>query len=326
METPLGEMTRRMKYRLAQLSSAGGRRANEDRTGIVERHNAVLLAVADGLGGHSGGELAAQTVVETVMRLFQGVKQPRLADPFAFLALTMLKAHHSVVVRARAHVPPLEARTTCVLCLVQEGYAYWAHIGDSRLYHFRGGQMLKRTEDHSTIEELRRDGVISEEEMAQHPRKSYLLRSLGGNSEPRISLGEETRLLTGDTLLLCSDGIWEALTADEIARLLAPPEIEHGVEELLSLAEKRMGDACDNVTVACLRWEDRAPTGLPMRALGTTQIDTKLLWPGAAATKAKATAKRATEEPEPKTGDRRGSIESRINEIEEYLRRFEPKN
>lgn len=311
-----------MKYQIAEISSPGGRRANEDRVGIAERQNAVLLAVADGLGGHTGGELAAQTVVETVMRLFQGVKQPRLNDPFAFLALTMLKAHQSVLARARAHVPPLEARTTCVLCLVQDGYAYWAHVGDSRLYHLRGGRLLKRTQDHSTIEELRRDGVISEDEMAKHPRKSYLLRSLGGSGDPSISLSEETPLQMGDTLLLCSDGLWEALTAEEIARFLSTNAIADSLDEMVSTAEKRMGDACDNVTAACLRWEDRAALLPTLRVAVPTQVNAKQLWQGAAATK--IAAQRAAA-PEQKPTDRRGTIESSINELEEYLRQFEPK-
>lgn len=315
-----------MKYQIAQFSSTGGRAANEDRVGIAERKNAVLLVVADGLGGHSGGELAAQTVVETVLRLFQGIKAARIADPFAFLALTMLKAHRSVLTRAQAHVPPLEARTTCVLCLVQEGYAYWAHVGDSRLYHFRGTRTLKRTEDHSTIEELRRDGVISEEEMAHHPRKSYLLRSLGGRGEPRITLGEETALQPSDTLLLCSDGLWEGLPANEIGQFLSAPKLENGVEEMVYTAEQRMGDACDNVTVACLRWEDRPTPNLPLRAPMARQIDADALVRGAAS---KAAAKRApakAPEPPTKSPEPRGTIEDRIQEIEDYLRQFEPKN
>lgn len=314
-----------MKYQLAQLSSTGARSVNEDRAGIAERANAVLLAVADGLGGHTGGELAAQTVVETVTRLFLGIKAPRIADPFAFLALTMLKAHRSIVSRAQAHVPPLEARTTCVLCLVQDGHAYWAHVGDSRLYHFRGTQLLKRTEDHSTIEELRRDGVISEEEMAHHPRKSYLLRSLGGSGEPRISLGEETALQPGDTLLLCTDGLWEGLPTEAIGGFLAAPRLEHGIEEMLYAAEKRMGETCDNVTIACLRWEDRAAPRLPLRAPMASQVDAELLWRGAATKAAKRIPQAPKAKPAAAPEERRGTIEDRIQEIEDYLRRFEPK-
>jgi serine/threonine protein phosphatase PrpC len=314
-----------MKYQIAQFTSTGGRPHNEDRAGIAERKNAVLLAVADGLGGHSGGELAAQTAVETVLRLFRGVKHLQFPDPFAFLALTMLKAHSSVVARARAHTPPLEARTTCVLCLVQSGYAYWAHVGDSRLYHFRGTQLVKRTEDHSTIEELRRDGVITEDEMANHPRKSYLLRSLGGSGEPRISLGEETPLQPGDSILLCSDGLWEGMPTNEIGRYLATPKLENGIEEMLYTTEKRMGESCDNVTIACLRWEDRAAAPSRLRAPMARQVDADLLWRGAAT---KVAAQRAAPAPkdEPAQPTRRGSIESSIQEIEDYLRRHEPKN
>ncbi|MFL6650845.1 MAG: PP2C family protein-serine/threonine phosphatase [Sulfurifustaceae bacterium] len=324
MEIPVAVEARGMKYQIAQLSSSGARRANEDRVGIAERPNAVLLAVADGLGGHTGGELASQTVVETVMRLFHAVKQVQLADPFAFLALSMLKAHRAIGARAQAHSPPLEARTTCVLCLVQEGYAYWAHIGDSRLYHFRGERLLKRTEDHTTIEELRRDGIISEEEMAQHPRKNALLRTLGGNRDPRISLGEEALLKTGDTLLLCSDGLWEALTTEEIGRMLALPKLDDGIEELVSTAEKRKGESCDNVTVACLRWEDRAAISLPLHGPSAPrQIDTQRLLKQAVTNK--AAARRTETEPAPQGQDRRDSIETSINELEEYLRRFESK-
>jgi len=314
-----------MKYQIAQFTSAGGRLHNEDRVGIAERKNAVLLAVADGLGGHSGGELAAQTAVETVVRLFQGVKQPQLPDPFAFLALTMLKAHSSVVARARAHSPPLEARTTCVLCLVQSGYAYWAHVGDSRLYHYRGTQLVRRTEDHSTIEELRRDGVITEDEMANHPRKSYLLRSLGGNGDPRISLGEETPLQPGDSILLCSDGLWEGMPTKEIGRYLATPKLEIGIEEMLYTTEKRMGESCDNVTIACLRWEDRAAAPSRLRAPMARQVDADLLWRGAASKVAARRAASASKN-EPEQPTRRGGIKDSIQEIEDYLRRYDPKN
>ena len=314
-----------MKYQIAQFTSAGGRGHNEDRAGIAERKNAVLLAVADGLGGHSGGELAAQTAVETILRLFRSIKQPQLPDPFAFLALTILKAHSSIVARARANSPPLEARTTCVLCLVQDGYAYWAHVGDSRLYHFRGTQLVSRTEDHSTIEELRRDGVITEDEMASHPRKSFLLRSLGGKGEPRISLGEETALQPGDSILLCSDGLWEGMPTKEIGRYLATPKLENGIEEMLYNTEKRMGESCDNVTIACLRWEDRAAAPSRLRAPMARQVDADLLWRGAAS-KAAAQRNAAVAKDEPESPTRRGNIENRIQEIEDYLRRYEPKN
>lgn len=315
-----------MKYQVTQLSIPGARAENEDRASVAERPNAVLLVVADGLGGHSGGELAAQTVVETVTRLFQRVNEARLSDPFAFLALTLLKAHEAIRARARAHVPPLEARTTCVLCLIQEGYACWAHVGDSRLYHFRHGRLLRRTEDHTAIEELRRDGVITEEEMATHPRKSYLLSALGGAREPRITLSEEVALQAEDTLLLCTDGLWEALAAEEIGRFIAVPRLDDGIEELVYAAERRGGETCDNVTVACLRWEERAAPRPRLRAPIAPVVDADLLRREAAT---RVAARRATTASEPRPTDRpadRRGIESRIQELEEYLNEIETRD
>jgi PPM family protein phosphatase len=320
-----------MKYQIAQLSVAGGRSVNEDRVGIAERGNAVLLAVADGLGGHSGGELAAQTVIETVLKVFHGVKQSRIADPFAFLALTILKAHRAVGERAQMHVPPLEARTTCVVCLVQDGYAYWAHIGDSRLYHFRRSRLLKRTEDHTPVEELRRDGVISEDEMASHPRKSYLLRSLGGAEDPRIALSDETPLHPDDVLLVCSDGLWEALTPAQMLPFLEASNLEDGIEDMLFAAEKQMGHGADNITAACLRWEDRATLKPSLPAPAAGQVDSAQLYRGAAAKMAARRTPPAPASVKPNantaaTPASRGDIEDRIQELEDYLRQFEPKD
>lgn len=307
-----------MKYELAHYSVGGGRHANEDRIGAAERGNAVLLVVADGLGGHSGGELAAQTLVDAVLRVFQKIKQPRIDDPFSFLALTILQAHRAVVRAGRAHVPPLEARTTCVVCLVQDGYAYWAHVGDSRLYHFRRGQVVTRTRDHTSIEQLHQSGLLTEEEMTTHPRRSYLMQSIGGNSSPSITLGDPARLEPGDLLLLCTDGLWEATTSASLATALAGERLDEVLEELLLATEKRMGEGCDNVSAVCLRWQDRIHTGLP---LVRTRARPTLRPSAPAPTRRPMPTPAPASEPEPADG----SIEQRIREMEEYLRRFESK-
>lgn len=309
-----------MKYQLAHYSLCGARAANEDRVGTSERSNAVLMVVADGLGGHSGGELAAQTLVETVLRIFQNVKQRSIEDPSAFLALTILQAHKAVAARGKMHVPPLQARTTCVLCLVQNGYAYWAHVGDSRLYHFRQHKLLTRTEDHTAIEQLRRDGLISEAEMSTHPRKSFLMQSIGGGSTPTVTLGGQTRLFTGDLLVLCSDGLWEAFNADEIGANLNRPRLDEALEDMLAAAEKKMGDTCDNLSAVGLRWEDRATTTLPLQENGAHQVGRLDLWKSAAS---KTAARAAPANTAAATGPTT-SIERRIQELEEYLQRFEP--
>lgn len=312
-----------MKYQLAHYSVIGGRAANEDRVGCVERGRSLLMVAADGLGGHSGGEVAAQTLSETVLRVFQNIKQPRIDDPSSFLALTIMQAHRAVGARGRQHVPPLEARTTCVLCLVQDGYAYWAHVGDSRLYHFRDGRMLTRTQDHTTIEQLHQDGLLSEAEMLTHPRRSFLTQSVGGSTPPTVTLGGETLLHPGDVLLLCSDGLWEAYSAEELGAALTHARLDEALEDLLAAAERKMGDGCDNVSAVCLRWEDRISQSPPLQASRSAPLGPRELYQGAAHKTARRKAPPRLAETEPT--ERNRSIEQRIEEMEAYLRRFEPK-
>lgn len=306
-----------MNYQLAQYSLIGGRRSNQDRVAFAERDNGVLLAVADGLGGHAGGELAAQLAVDTAVRAFQAVKQPIIDKPFGFLALVMEQAHKAMIMTGARQQPPIKPRTTLVLCLVQNGYAYWAHVGDSRLYHFRDGRLLTRTLDHTSIEQLQMDGLLTEEEMHTHPGKASLLKCLGGNSPPAISVGKETLLYRKDLLLLCSDGLWEAFTPEEIAPYLGKEDLETGLEELLLDAEEKKGKNCDNTTAMCLRWTDGVTSTLPLERYG--QAGQPMPSPLAIAVKARARQAmlKPTEEP---------SLDASLKELESLLKRYGPKS
>lgn len=306
-----------MRYQLAHYSLRGARPTNEDRVAVAERDNAAIMALADGLGGHAGGDLAAETLTRIVVRAFQAVRTPLIERPSAFLALAILQAHNAIVQLGRTRAPPLEPRTTCVVCLVQNGYAYWAHVGDSRLYHFRAGRVLARTLDHSTIEQLREAGLLSEAEMGEHPQKSRLLKCVGGPHKPTISLGRETLLLYGDVLLLCSDGLWEALAPDELYRCLQRSSLDEAVEEMLFRAERKMRDACDNVSAIALRWEDRTPAGLPLQGNDAMQVDGDALWENA--THINATQRLQSR----RRGAGRTAIENEIREIEEYLKQLD---
>ena len=311
-----------MKYQVAQYSLRGGRPANEDRVGVAERDNAALMILADGLGGHSGGALAAEALVQTLLHAFQSVRQTVITNPSAFLALGIVQAHKAIVRLGRSHNPPLEPRTTCVACLVQNGYAYWAHVGDSRLYHFRNCRVIERTQDHSAIEQLRHDGVISEEEMAEHPQKGRLLKCVGGPHEPSISLGRETLLNRGDVLLLCSDGLWEALPPEELGRYLRRDSLEEDIEEMLHAAETRMGRGCDNVSAVGLRWEDQVSASPPLQGDAPAQVDQQTLREGAA----RGTVLKQRGKKKPRADkERHETLDSGIKELEEYLKRFEPK-
>jgi PPM family protein phosphatase len=310
-----------VKYEIAHLCARGARPMNQDRVAVTERDNAVLLAVADGLGGHRGGEIASELLAQTVVHAFQSVRTPIIGRPSAFLALTILQAHQAILRRGKASMFTLQPRTTCVACIVQHGYAYWAHVGDSRLYHFRRGQLLQRTHDHSTIEELRKDGLLTEEEMRHHPQKGKLTICVGGPNKPKIALGEETALARDDILLLCSDGIWEAHTPEELAGFLKRDTLEEAVEEMLFSAERKMDDRCDNISAVCFRWLEQAPTSLPLQGNASVEIDERTLIDTAATIKASG---RQQERPTKSKGGER-DIAEEIEELEKYLRNREPK-
>ena len=266
-----------MRYQLTQHSLRGGRKNNEDRVGFAERDNAALMVLGDGLGGHTGGALAAEILVLSALHAFRAIKQPIIAKPSAFLALTIMQAHRRMIAYGKKQTPPISPRTTCVLCLVQNGYAYWAHVGDSRLYHFRNGRLLKRTLDHTKTEQLHTDGLLTEQEMLSHPDKSRLLKCLGGNRDPVISLGKETALQRNDVLLICSDGLWESMPPDAMLPYLRAKTLEEGIADLLNDADDRRGNAGDNLSAVCLRWEDGAPTTLPLQPQSLQEADYKTL-------------------------------------------------
>lgn len=261
-----------MNYLCAQGSRQGDRKSNQDRVAIAERENAVLMVLGDGLGGYSGGELAAEMLCRLAVRAFRAIKAPIITDPPNFLAMTIFQAHYAIKQMGPRMQPPIKPRTTCVVCLVQEGCAYWAHVGDSRLYHFRHDTLINRTRDDTDVDMLRERGILSEKEAIAHPDKSRLLRCLG-SSDPVVTLSAETVLKAGDTLLLCSDGAWETLRKEEMPRFLAHPVLEAGLSDLLAAAEARHQGTSDNVTAAALRWHGapgrptgRAPTSCSLTA------------------------------------------------------------
>ena len=317
-----------MKYQLTQFSLRGARPHNEDRVGCAERENAMLMCVADGLGGHRGGEVAAEILVQTLLHVFQTLRQPVIQRPSVFLALGILHAHQLIVARGQASRPAIEPRTTCVACLVQNGYAYWAHVGDSRLYLFRQNRFLLRTQDHTTVEELHQGGLLSEKEMLEHPQKSHLLNCLGGPLKPTISVGEETLLQPGDTLLLCTDGLWEAFTPEEMAQYLRSPALDADVEEMLYAAVRKKRHGCDNVSAVCLRWEDAITRRAPLQGNTAVQLSETMLREEAKHHLPQVTRLPSRKSPAqaPAADDNQNKpLESRIQEIEDFLKKFESK-
>lgn len=316
-----------MKYQLSQHSMRGARPSNQDRVAVAERDNAVLMVLADGLGGHSGGALAAEILTQTAVRMFRAVRQPVITKPSSFLALIVMHAHKSIIDVGMSHRPPITPRTTCVLCLVQNGYAYWAHIGDSRLYLFRGNQIVKRTRDHTFTEHLRDGGLLRDDEMSIHPEKSRLLKCVGGPFNPTISLGNETLLIPGDILLLCSDGLWEALKPQELLKFLQFDTLDEGIEEMLLAAEHKMKDNSDNLSAVSLRWQDTLTTHLPLQAVTTHEATQESLWDDAAKALVAQQVQAAPVAPlnKPKPEPVNQSFDKTLKDLEEFIKRFEEK-
>lgn len=238
----------------AQVSRLGDRRENQDRAAILIGDSRVLLIVCDGMGGHANGAAAAQTAVDSLSRSFKALRAH--PAPAEFLAGALAKAHDEVVALGARRSMAERPRTTCTICLIDEGVAQWAHVGDSRVYWLRGGKVAARTRDHSAVEALYQAGEISREAMLTHPLRNYVEECLGGEPEqPTVSIAEPVTLDAGDVVLLCTDGFWSALSDERIANCLPEDaELEPMLEQAALAAETAMRPGCDNVTAAALRW------------------------------------------------------------------------
>lgn len=303
-----------MRYSLAHQTMPGTRRVNQDRVGCAERDNSALLVVADGLGGYSGGELASQTLVDTFMTAFESVHQTDILEPGAFLVLTIAHAHSMIHRRAPEGGFNIgQPKTTCVACLIQNGYAYWGHVGDSRLYLFRDGRCVVRTEDHSTAQELCDAGVITDDHL--RTMNSQLLRCVGASHRPSVTLGAETLLHNNDTLLLCSDGVWRGLTDDQLAEYTAYEKLDEAVVDLLIHAERDAQPDCDNISAVLFRWDDGLTTSPPLYDFQTPKLDQSRIWQSATSKLDDSTPDRCDgAQPNPPK-----SIESSIQEIESFI-------
>src|SRR5437763_13850226 len=209
-----------MRFTIFQESRKGSRKVNQDRIAYTYSRDTLLLVVADGMDGHAGGEIAAQIAVRLFIERFQQEATPILKNPLTFLHETMVKAH-AALGSYSAQCSMLETpRTTCVACVVQGGHAYWVHVGDSRLYLFRRGELIGQTRDHSKVQYLVDQGLIDAGQVADHPDRNKVYSCLGGMVDPVIDLSNRTVLRDGDIIVLCTDGRWGTIPGDEIASRL----------------------------------------------------------------------------------------------------------
>lgn len=244
-----------LRVEAADISLLGGREENQDRVSTAVAEHAALLVVVDGMGGHADGARAAQVTQQVIIESFWHTPQP-LFDPLGFLHLAIGRAHEEVV-KLGAQLPlEQRPRATCAVCLVQQHASWWAHVGDSRLYHVRRGALVSRSRDHSHVELLLREGLISAEQAHNHPMRNFVECCLGGDPIlPEMSLARRRPIEPNDVLLVCSDGLWGALKDEEIAAEIGTPgSLREKLMKLGERAVKRAGTGSDNTSAAALRW------------------------------------------------------------------------
>ena len=231
----------------------GDRHDQQDRVTILPhptRSDCLLAVLADGMGGHTGGAIAAQQVILKAKQNFSSY-QPASESIQDFLRSVIDEAH--VVIKLTRFTSEADPHSTAVVMMLRPGHADWAHCGDSRLYHFRRGNMISHTPDHSLVGELIRTNRITEEMALHHPQRNLLLSCLGAEKEPKIDFGGLPQLEPGDCFLLCSDGLWGVVSDEELGKTLHELDARAAARVLINAARGR-GEGCgDNISLAIIK-------------------------------------------------------------------------
>ena len=245
-----------MQIEYAKVSAVGDRQDNQDRAAVVVAEDAALMLVFDGMGGHSDGAMAAEVGLKVVQDLFTASKMP-IFDPQGFLYMALAQAHDEVVRLGAEVAIDFRPRATCAVCLIQESGSFWAHIGDSRIYHMRRGKLMSRSRDHSHVEVLIQEGAITEEEALDHPMRNFVECCIGGDAAvPDMSITRKKPLKEGDVLLACSDGLWSGIGDEEMSEMATRSGVAlaENLKALSMMALKANAPYSDNTTGTALRY------------------------------------------------------------------------
>ena len=223
----------------------------------------MLGVVADGMGGRSGGRKASDQVMLTSQQLFERYS-PERDDPPSLLKQLVEEAH--LVIKLTAISSEQEPHSTlCAFLINPNGECHWVHTGDSRIYHYHGNKMIKRTMDHSYVQTLVDKGEISEEEANVHPQSNILMGCLGTEDDPPMDFHYIPSLRPGDVLMCCSDGVWHYFSPAELGSVLSALTPRESTEFLIDKARTRARGTGDNLSIAVVKLE-------PLLEQGTTAV------------------------------------------------------
>jgi serine/threonine protein phosphatase PrpC len=248
---------------VALLSDRGGRKYNEDACGHWHSRRHLVCVLADGAGGHGGGDIASRLAVQELIGRFSEQPSEKGAELDRLLRVT-----NDVLIAQRVPGTARQDMHSTVVCLVIDfvGHrAHWAHAGDSRMYWFRGGRLLDRTRDHSLVQSLVDSGVLTPEQVRGHPKRSELRSALGIAADLlEVSSGDGgDQVQPGDAFLLCTDGLWEYLDDAVLeSTLAAAPNPGAWIGELAAQvrAAARHKASHDNFSALTV-WTRAAPEG-----------------------------------------------------------------
>lgn len=245
-------------YRLSAATGIhrGDRAYQQDQVQILAHHRVpgcALAVLADGMGGKSGGRKAADQVILTAQQLFERYV-PSHDDARESLKQLVLEAH--LMIKLTAITSEEEPHSTVAAFIISPSRECDViHAGDSRVYHFRGPDMVSRTIDHSFVQRLVDEGQITEDEANVHPQSNLLTGCLGTTNEPPLTLGHVDRLEIGDSVLACSDGLWHYFTPKELGAIVNALPVREASEMLVGKARQRAKGGGDNLSLALIRIE-----------------------------------------------------------------------
>ena len=242
---------------VASLTDVGRQRSNNEDSHLYWEPDSVqdfrrkgrLAVIADGMGGYEGGQEASRLAVETVRHVYENASA---SDPQSTLTAALASAHQVIQRYATAHPQFYGMGTTCTAVAVVDRRLHFAHVGDSRLYHIRGESISRLTRDHSYVGKLVESGIVRSEDAESHPQRHILTAALGTGRDiaPHVP-DHPVSLEEGDSLLLCTDGLWGLVGDQELARVARSNPPAQACSQLVKTALERGGP--DNITVLVLR-------------------------------------------------------------------------
>jgi PPM family protein phosphatase len=248
-------MTKAISFSASSGTHQGDRESQQDRVSLfrnMREPNCILAIVADGMGGLTGGRKAADQVMLTADQIFRSFNS-KIDDAPTLLEQIALDAHLVIGLTAMASLD--QPHTTYASFLISsEGGCYWAHVGDSRIYHFRDAKLIKRSSDHSYVQSLVDSNQITNEQAINHPQSNILTQCLGSKALPRVTHHSISKLQSGDVMMVCSDGVWPYFKEAEIAAILENLNPREATEFIISTARTRSKRRGDNLSLAIVKY------------------------------------------------------------------------